>query len=1029
MNQNYYPINRIVKLFLAIIVSLCFQQISFAQSNSGVLQGSVKDSTTSEPLFGTTVWLEGTSQGIATDIDGEYRITQIEPGNYNVIYRYIGYEQKKVAITIKKGQTLNLNVKLVSKAIEGKEVVVTAQARGQKEAINQQLSANTIKNIVSSEKIRQLPDDNAATALSRLPGVSLMNGDQVVIRGVEAKLNQVMVNGIQLPSTGMNDRATSLGFISSNMLAGIEVVKAITPDMDANTIGGVVNLKLREAAPGLHSDVLAQGQYNKTDKTAGNYKVWASVSNRFFDDDFGVFVQANADRTDGGNQSARINPGISGSGSSKYGESVYQTNSASFEYDQDVSLNSGFSVILDYKLPNGKIIMQNTYAQTSADNRHHISTADFSGFARVFTMDRNKFGKDMWINAIQAENTFGDIKVEASLSHSFTDQYTRFAYQSGTWCDFQNLSKAQFPFGVDAAGKPVNYNSQLEQISLQRAYGIFDNFYRPDIDSTTLEGWVSSIANTFQQHLYNASADVTIPFNISKDITATFKVGGKFVRTTRENNFDRWFSGAGDDDTYANVQKYFSATDPSKWRTNAKRLKLTDVLDNNFERGSTFLADEYDFKNGFKYVINADIYDDWLRTSMQGWTNALKKDDSWKDDFSGDENFTAGYFMGTFNIFHNLTVLGGFRYEKYDMNYHANFTYILHSVYGDAVSTQAGTAKDIPYETNNVARTDENFFPNAQVRYKFNDWLDVRVAYTSGISRPDYSNIIPKIAYAPSDRNMELGNPYLKPAKAKNLDFIASVYSNEIGLFTVNAFFKKLEDVQRGITIYYANLAGFKGDVAIPDSAWLATRGYQTPSKNDRINTTYNNPNPGYIKGIEVDWQTHFWYLPGVLSSLVLDINYTKSWSEMDYRITRLLEKKVLDSRNRPVTVYQTLDTLYNARLLQQAGDVVNIALGVDYKGFSGRLSFNMRGDVINNIGVRPEESSYTGNIYRWDFTLKQSLPIEGLSVALNGINIFHNAINTYRYFRLNANAPITKNLVSVLYSPTLFQLNLRYSF
>lgn len=115
--------------------------------------------------------------------------------------------------------------------------------------------------------------------------------------------------------------------------------------------------------------------------------------------------------------------------------------------------------------------------------------------------------------------------------------------------------------------------------------------------------------------------------------------------------------------------------------------------------------------------------------------------------------------------------------------------------------------------------------------------------------------------------------------------------------------------------------------------------------------------------------------------------------------------------------------------MVQQADDVVNIALGVDYKGFSSRLSFNMRGNVLNYVGTRPEETSYTGNIYRWDFTIKQDLPLKGLSLSLNGLNIFHNGIESFRKFRLTKDAPITENLESVLYGPSIYQLNLRYNF
>jgi hypothetical protein len=126
---------------------------------------------------------------------------------------------------------------------------------------------------------------------------------------------------------------------------------------------------------------------------------------------------------------------------------------------------------------------------------------------------------------------------------------------------------------------------------------------------------------------------------------------------------------------------------------------------------------------------------------------------------------------------------------------------------------------------------------------------------------------------------------------------------------------------------------------------------------------------------------------------------------------------------------YITTDTIRNARLIYQGDNVLNIALGVDYKGFSGRISFNLQGNVITSVGSRPEEDQFTGNIYKWDFTLQQKLPVEGLSIALNGINIFHNPIYTYQKFRRAVGGPILDNLESTDYSPSIYELNLRYSF
>ena len=306
MTVDLYHLGKKFPFAFFLILSLLITTSAFAQS--GAISGRVVDKTSEAALPGANVIIEGTSFGAATNLDGEFSIRSIPVGKYTLIVSYIGYNSDSVQVEVTADRTLEQNFSLLGKSVESKEVVVTAQASGQRQAINQQLTSNTIINVVSAEKIHQLPDDNAATALSRLPGVSLMNGDQVVIRGVQAKLNQILLNGIELPSTDMNNRSTGLGFISSNLLSGIEVIKAITPDMDANALGGVVNLRLREAPTGFHFDALASGSYNSTDHIGNNYKFWASVSNRFLDDKLGVFVQGNLDRSDGGNQRAAISP-------------------------------------------------------------------------------------------------------------------------------------------------------------------------------------------------------------------------------------------------------------------------------------------------------------------------------------------------------------------------------------------------------------------------------------------------------------------------------------------------------------------------------------------------------------------------------------------------------------------------------------------------------------------------------------------------------------------------------------------------
>ena len=87
-----------------------------------------------------------------------------------------------------------------------------------------------------------------------------------------------------------------------------------------------------------------------------------------------------------------------------------------------------------------------------------------------------------------------------------------------------------------------------------------------------------------------------------------------------------------------------------------------------------------------------------------------------------------------------------------------------------------------------------------------------------------------------------------------------------------------------------------------------------------------------------------------------------------------------------------------------------------------------MQGNVITTVGSRPEEDQFTGNIYKWDFTIKQQLPIDGLSISLSGVNIFHNPIETYQKFRRTIDGPISDQLRSVMYTPRTFELNVRYT-
>ena len=240
-------------------------------ATTGIITGVVKDAQTGEPLPGANVSLQGTAIGAATDLDGEYRISRVPAGNYTLIVNFIGYRKETLPVKVLPGETTRLDAELDFEVVKGKAVVVTALLEGQLAAINQQLSSNTIVNIVASDRIQELPDANAAESVGRMPGVAIERnageGQKLIIRGMSPKFNAVTINGERIPATGgsggaftvegagtvgltftpdTDDRSVDLSVISQDALASIELFKAPTADMDGDAIGGTVRFAIFE---------------------------------------------------------------------------------------------------------------------------------------------------------------------------------------------------------------------------------------------------------------------------------------------------------------------------------------------------------------------------------------------------------------------------------------------------------------------------------------------------------------------------------------------------------------------------------------------------------------------------------------------------------------------------------------------------------------------------------------------------------------------------------------------------------------
>ncbi len=218
------------------------------------LLGSVVDEN-GRPLERATVELVGTAQGALTDAYGHFQLLSIGSGHYIVRVSHLGYEAVVDSVEIESGHVAELHFVLPSALYVLEEIKVVGQlSSAQAKALAAQRTAPNIKHVASHELFSRFPDRNAGETLQRLPGIALDRdqgeGEYVQVRGLNAQLNSVSVNGQRIPSptAGIEEgRAVGLNLLQIENAESIEITKAITPDMDADALGGAINMVLKRA--------------------------------------------------------------------------------------------------------------------------------------------------------------------------------------------------------------------------------------------------------------------------------------------------------------------------------------------------------------------------------------------------------------------------------------------------------------------------------------------------------------------------------------------------------------------------------------------------------------------------------------------------------------------------------------------------------------------------------------------------------------------------------------------------------------
>jgi TonB-dependent receptor len=963
---------------LVVLIS----SVAFSQS---VLKGTVTDATTGDPLIGANVVLVGTSLGAATDLYGSYRIVGIPAGGYTVRVSYVGYEAQKFTITISEKEH-TLDVKLSPEAIEGEVVEVYGQLRGQMAAINQQITSQTIVNVVSEEKIKELPDANAAEAIGRLPGVSVIRSGgeatKVVLRGLSSKFSNITVDGVRIPPTDAYTREVDLSTISQGSLAGIELYKTLTPDQDGDAIAGTVNLKTKKAPSEREITLDVKGDYNHLMNSLKQYDVMLRYGERFFDDVMGIQIQGNIERKIRSSESIAYGYAETRSAELPTNDpnpDVYWLNNFNVYFNDEVRKRSGAQVILDVNTPDeGNIKLSAVYSGTNRDimsyNRQYpttLASAYFDFIYRYRELDINTVN-----SSLQGQNHLLGFTVDWNASYAHSRTENPYDYQ----LRFTDPSGGSIP--------PAKDHPEINIIPYAST-----NYSAAACSTALFRGM-----ENFEKER-TASINLLRKYAVSEAISGEFKFGGKYK--TR----DRWFDSF---ELYDNAYLhsfYFNNVDgtPKAYQgtrfedyvvnRSSQRPALTDFYD---ELKTRKVMDLYTMAP----LIEVDALKEWYELNKNGaYGGNLEYSSSAIPelmDYSITERVSSGYVMNTLNYGQSISFLLGARIEKDDNDYYAK--YAAGGVATGVMPTVApGAMRD---STAKFSKT--IVLPNAQLTVRPTDYLTLRLVAYKALARPDYNLRLPRFYI--QGNAVEVGNPNLKNIEAWNFEINTQIYENKLGLISASVFYKRIDNLIHDMEDIL--LSGNANQGSVFDSV-MTTYGMHwntNPSLaplmiygSHTLSAPYNSKDPSYAYGAEFEHQFNLnaWHIPAWLRNITLTYNFSITRSETNILIR-----------------YTKVDTLWSYRVNPRTGDTTwvmsteqtflpktvkrqsegqpkfygNIALGYDIKGFSARLSVFYQDKYVEQYSEKGNADEIVDSFTKWDLSLKQ--------VITNYLSVFVNVNN-----------------------------------
>jgi len=757
------------RLSISGALLFCFGPVLHAQN----IRGNVTDAKTGETLTGATVHIERTNIQFNTvvKLDGFYEFKNIPAGTYKLSASYIGYiTTKEYEIKAVAGKTTMFNIAMVDYSTSLSEVAVVEHTskESDRSARSDEINSDKTINVVSAHSIAISPDVLVSNVLSRVPGISVDRGNSgdaqhAIIRGMDKQYNTTLINGIKIPSPDDKNRYVPLDLFPADLVEKIEIFKTLTPNLEGDASGGVINMVMKSAPDRLRVD----GYFG------------TGYSQLFFDRGFSSFststVQAKAP--------GELLPPLADASISDFPYQNLVTKNGAPPPNTDVNLTIG-DRFLRQKLG---VVFAGTYRNEYVGNNtfqvvqtHTVGPAPEANSQNVETNFQDALNR-------QYSSLLSRIGAMAAVDYKINENNTIELFGTYLQLDEYRVRQTQDLVYGGYSYQGYHYTNEIDNLTETRSdlQSIYNATLKGKHKITKNFNLDWTFANSEATHKQPDIAEFKTGYRTSPD---TVKAdGGKNEPTPGSPGSSTFVTPkvidgpvyVGDEsrvwthNTDKDVSGYLNLHYDLKIL--GRRAELSAGAMFRHKTRDNFL-DSYDLPHGVD-AGNTDGQELYTSIPAAVFTFSSSPDNARGSAYSDGgvytflENVQGVYGMADYDVSSKLNVVFGLRGEN---------TYQYY--YSSLPTTFPGKTATINYT---------DYLPSINVRYQLTANQAVRASYYQSILRPAYADLIPYPDVTQETYLMQ-GNPYLQHTTINNYDLRYEFFPGVFDEFLAGAFYKYL---------------------------------------------------------------------------------------------------------------------------------------------------------------------------------------------------------------------------------------------